>query len=169
MDNIRLFWWIPVLAVLILVILADRFLLPLLTKGAGKFLKGRRLRCRQCKGMMMNITSSLYVLPVHFDHIHERSAAYYRKNAKAIAGIEQVPSGNRACKMTVSQCSVCGYKEVEVIDFLPVRGQEVIEGADVYPYSEFGQFFNNLKYADAEKISSVNKQGKGVERVNHQL
>ncbi len=79
--------------------------------------------------------------------MHEKSAEYYRKNAKPIANIKQVPTGGRVCKMNVFRCSSCGYKEVEVIDFLPVRGQEAVQSKEVYPYSEFEMFFNDLEYA----------------------
>ena len=164
MDYIRLFWWIPVSAIIILAVLGERFLLSPFLKWLGKRAKGRKIRCRQCKGEMTDIASSLYLLPVYFDHIHERSAAYYRKNAKAIVGIEQVPTGNRACRMTVLQCPACGCKEVRVIDFLPVRGQEVIEGTGIYSYSEFEDFFYNTEYAKAEEFSAVKKQESSVER-----
>ena len=44
-------------------------------------------------------------------------------------------------KIYLLQCQNCGIKEVAVIDILPVRGQEVLKNADVFPYEKFREFY----------------------------
>ena len=78
---------------------------------------------------------------MHRQQEHEESAEYYISNAKRIESEEQIPNGNRACRMYVFQCQDCGHKMVSVVDFLKVRENELIKGGDIYPYEKFQYFF----------------------------
>lgn len=74
----------------------------------------------------------------------EKSAEYYLNNATSIENTEQIPSGNRACRMFIFQCQSCGFKKVSIVDFLKVRDYEIVKSGDIYPYEKFRNFFNNI-------------------------
>lgn len=99
------------------------------------------LDCDACRTKLENTESHLYLIPVYFDHGHENSAQYYAANARPIADRELIPSGQRACWMHIFTCPTCGSKKVSVVDFLRVRDQDLPKGGGVFPYGDFGRFF----------------------------
>ena len=121
--------------------LYNRFFRPLLSRILLKIGEEQAEKCEMCKGKMVDTHSYLYLIPVKFGDEHEESAEYYINNAVQIESVEQIPNGNRACRMYVFQCQVCGHKMVSVVDFLKVRENELIKGGDVYPYEKFQYFF----------------------------
>lgn len=121
--------------------LFQRFVKPLLYNTLLKHSEKSIEKCKQCKGKMVDTTSYLYLLPAHFDEEHEENAEYYLNNARQIESTEQIPSGNRACRMFIFQCQSCGHKIVSVVDFLKVREDELVKGGDIYPYEKFQTFF----------------------------
>lgn len=56
----------------------------------------------------------------------EKSAGYYLNNATPIENTEQIPSGNRACRMFIFQCQSCGFKKFSIVDFLKVRDYDFL-------------------------------------------
>ena len=94
--------------------------------------------------MQDELDTTLYLIPVQFDHTYTKSAEYYINNTTPIASEEEIPSGNRAVRMTILMCRNCGAKEVVVVDFLKVRDSEVFKGCEVYPYEKFKEFFEGV-------------------------
>lgn len=121
--------------------LYDRLFRPLLFKALLKIDEKCVEKCAKCKGKMVDTISYLYLIPAKFDDVHEESADYYINNAMKIESEEQIPNGNRACRMFVFQCQNCGHKIVSVVDFLKVRECELVKCGDVYPYDTFKNFF----------------------------
>lgn len=97
-------------------------------------------KCKMCKGEMVDIESFLYLIPVCFNNKYKESAEYYKRNFRRITDTSQIPSGNRACRLFVFQCKSCGYKNVSIVDFLQVRGRELLQGGNIYPYEEFREY-----------------------------
>ena len=122
--------------------LTNRFFFPLLKNLILKGSEKVGNKCKLCKNKMAETQSYLYLIPARIDEEHEESSAYYLKNATPIQSREQIPTGNRACVITVYQCQSCGYRDVAVVDFLRVRDKEIIKGGDVYPYEDFKEFLN---------------------------
>lgn len=150
MNGFSFLAWLPGIA-FFLVIFA-RFIWPLILRGIIKAAEKKGNICDACKGSMIEVSEHLRMLLVRFDESHDRSSEYYIHSTMAIDDISQVPAGSRACKIFLLQCQNCGCKEVAVMDFLPVRGQEILKNADVFPYEEFRVFYEttetgcNIKY-----------------------
>ncbi len=125
--------------------ITNRFILPLLQRAAEKRAEKSVYRCKQCNYQMADTASYLFLIPAHFDEDHEESIHYYIRNARPIENTNQIPTGNRACRMSISQCQSCGYREVAVLDFLKVRDMELPKSGDIYPYEQFGDFFHHYK------------------------
>lgn len=123
--------------------LYNRLFRPLILRILLKSAEKRAEICEICKGKMVDTTCYMYLIPVKFDDDHEESAEYYIKNGTRIDSTDQIPNGNRACRMYVFQCQSCGHKMVSVVDFLKVRENELVKGGDIYPYEKFQDFFNN--------------------------
>lgn len=118
-----------------------RFFRPLVSNALLAMSGKSAEKCKKCKGKMVDTACFLYLIPVQFDQEHEESAEYYISNATRIDHEEQIPSGNRACRMYVFQCQECGHQMVSVVDFLKVRETELIKGGNMYPYEKFQHFF----------------------------
>jgi len=160
MGGIPFYAWIPV--VLLALAIFARYVWPHILRGYLKLAEKKGNICDACKGNMIEVSEHLRMLPVRFDESHDRSSAYYMHSTMAIDDISQVPTGSRACKIFLLQCQNCGIKEVAVMDFLPVRGQEVLKNADIFPYEEFREFYetmetgrniNNTRNIDEENVS----------------
>ena len=123
--------------------LPGRFLSPLISRLILKGSEKSTYRCKLCREKMAETHSFLYLIPAKIDDVHEESAQYYIKNATPIQSTEQIPTGNRACYISVLQCQTCGYREVSVVDFLKVRDKEIIKGGDIYSYEDFKDFFSS--------------------------
>ena len=121
-----------------------RFWWPLLTRFIIKKASEKDSLYDLCKGVQDELDTTLYLIPVQFDHTYTKSAEYYINNTTPIASEEEIPSGNRAVRMTILMCRNCGAKEVVVVDFLKVRDSEVFKGCEVYPYEKFKEFFEGV-------------------------
>lgn len=141
-DNILLI----VIILLLIFMVLGRLIIYLVVR----FSDTETQKCKKCKGVMTDIESFLYLIPVYFDDDHEESAEYYIKNAKRIKDDSQIPSGNRACHLYVFQCQNCGHKNISIIDFLKVREKEIIKGGEIYPYGEFEYFIKNSKIEEEQ-------------------
>ena len=82
------------------------------------------------------------MLPIHQDNHYEASAEYYRKACYPIGRVEEIPVGQRACRMWPLVCPECGARMVLVVDFLRVRGQEVPEETVVCAYTPLAALLN---------------------------
>ena len=131
--------WTP--GILFVLVIFARFIWPLIVRGIIKAVEKKGNVCDVCKGNMIELSEHFRILPVRFDEKHDCSASYYIHSTAPVKELSEVPSGSRACKIYLLQCQNCGIKEVAVIDILPVRGQEILKNADVFPYEEFREFY----------------------------
>ncbi|MBE5930363.1 MAG: hypothetical protein E7268_04770 [Lachnospiraceae bacterium] len=131
--------WTP--GILFVLVIFARFIWPLIVRGIIKSAEKKGNICDVCKGNMIELSEHFRILPVRFDEKHDCSAEYYIHSTTPVKELSQVPSGSRGCKIYLLQCQNCGCKEVAVIDILPVRGQEILKNADVFPYEEFREFY----------------------------
>lgn len=95
--------------------------------------------CVHCQAAASKITTPpyLFLLPISFGAKYEDAQNYLLTHMKPILGKEEIPSGRRACHVEVCQCSKCGKKQVQVTDFLQVRGEETLEGTYHFPLEPF--------------------------------
>lgn len=133
-----------ILIVVGILLLTFRFWWPLLAKFIIKRASEKESLCDLCKGVQNELETKLFLIPVQFDHSYDKSAAYYINNTTPINSEEDIPSGNRAVRMTILMCRNCAAKEVVVVDFLKVRDNEVFKGCEVYPYEKFREFFEGV-------------------------
>lgn len=77
----------------------------------------------------------LFLLPIHQDKDYTPSAEYYASACRPLERVEDIPVGQRACRMWALECPQCGEQAVLVADFLRVRGQEVPEQTAVCDYA----------------------------------
>lgn len=128
-------------AILLVLVIFFRYVWPYIARGIIRAAEKKGNVCDVCKGNMTEISEQFRVLPVRFDEKHDCSASYYIHSTTPVNDLSQVPTGSRACKIYLLQCQNCGIKEVAVLDILPVRGQELLKNADVFPYEEFREFY----------------------------
>lgn len=131
--------WTP--GILFILIIFFRYVWPLIIRGMIKSAEKKGNICDVCKGNMLDLREDIRLLPVRFDEKHDCSASYYIHSTTPVKDLSQVPTGSRACKIYLLQCQNCGCKEAAVLDILPVRGQEILKNADVFPYEEFREFY----------------------------
>lgn len=134
-----------ILIVVGLLLLTFRLWWPLLSRFIIKKASEKESLCEICKGVQDELETYLYLIPVQFDHTYEKSAEYYIQNTTPITDESQIPSGNRAVRMTILMCRNCAAKEVVVVDFLKVRDSEVFKGCEVYSYDKFRDFFEGVQ------------------------
>ena len=142
-----------ILGILLFLKIFGRYVWPYIARGIIKAAEKKGNICDVCKGNMQELREDFRMLPVRFDEKHDCSASYYIRSAIPVNDLSQVPSGRRACKIYLLQCQTCGCKEVAVIDVLPVRGQEILKNADVFPYEEFRAFYETDS-GDAYRVHS---------------
>ena len=142
MDFLDVLMWIP--GILFFLCIFGRFVWPNLVRVWLKRAEGKGVKCDVCKGPVMDREEYLFLIPSSFDAPHVKELQYYVKNGRFISDVSQIPTGNRACRMAVTQCQNCGRREVVVIDFLLVRGTEVFKGAEAYPYEQLRTFLEQF-------------------------
>lgn len=129
--------YLPEAIVLLSLVGALFFLLKILRVLADVLMK--RTRCIVCKKVTTKETgnSRLFLLPVSFGDTYESPETYLPANIRPIQSKEQIPTGRRACSVSVYRCPSCGGRQVEITDFLLVRGQENVKGCYTFPYESF--------------------------------
>ena len=156
--------WIPV--VLLVLVIFGRYVWPYIARGIIRAAEKKGNVCDVCKGNMTEVSEHFRILPVRFDEKHDCSASYYIHSTSPVEDLSQVPAGSRACKIYLIQCQTCGIKEVAVIDILPVRGQEILKNADVFPYEEFREFYETDRGASnrvqSDTLDAGNESRSGI-------
>lgn len=106
--------------------------------GAKLIARGKKApRCRECRATAeIRHGPWLYLLPVLHDKSYTPSGDYYCRMCRPLDRVEDIPTGQRACRMWTLVCPVCGKRSVLVVDFLRVRGEEVTEEYGVYDARE---------------------------------
>lgn len=104
----------------------------------------RTPRCDMCKARTQRKGAPrLFLIPVFNDKNYDLSAEYYAKSCRPLSRVEDIPVGQRACRMWPLVCPECGARAVLVVDFLRVRGQEVPEAAVVCDYAPLAALLNS--------------------------
>ena len=87
----------------------------------------------------------LFLLPISFGTKYEDSEHYLASHIQPISDKSQIPSGRRACWVQVYCCPKCNQKQVEITDFLQVRGEETVESTYIFDYETFQPFIERWK------------------------
>lgn len=104
-------------------------------------------RCKICKTRMTKSnTAYLFLLPLFHDQEYKPSPEYYIKNCIPINRPEEIPTGQRACRLWIVDCPKCSNRRVFVQDFLRVRDQEVIEHKRDYSYQELSSLLSKNEF-----------------------
>ena len=103
--------------------------------------------CRHCKGIASKTSEPpyLFLLPISFGTKYEDSEHYLASHIQPISDKSQSPSGRRACWVQVYCCPKCNQKQVEITDFLQVRGEETVESTYIFDYETFQPFIERWK------------------------
>ena len=130
-------YYIPVVIVLVLGIVAV-FWLVLFIRNFVREKKGQTT-CIKCKAAAPKTTQYpyLFLIPVSFGDTYDNAENYLRTHMVPIPGKQQIPTGQRACKVEVFDCPNCGGRQVEITDFLQVRGEDYAKGYYDFAYEEF--------------------------------
>lgn len=101
--------------------------------------KRGQITCIHCKAAADKISRYpyLFLLPVTFGNHYSDPENYLLKNMYPIMGKEQIPTGQRACKVEVFSCPRCNKQLVEITDFLLVRGEECPEEYHTFDHDKF--------------------------------
>lgn len=96
--------------------------------------------CIHCQSAASKVTTPpyLFLLPISFGTKYEDPQNYLLTHMRPILGKGEIPSGRRACHVEVLQCGKCGKRQVQITDFLQVRGEETLEGTYTFPIEPFG-------------------------------
>ena len=116
--------YLPVIIVGIVIIVAlwwaASFIKTLLREKKGQ------ITCIHCKAAAEKTSHYpyLFLIPVHFGKHYADPEKFLLRNMHPIMSKEQIPTGQRACRLTVFSCPHCSKQLVEITDFLQVRGEE---------------------------------------------
>ena len=101
-------------------------------------------KCEQCKIPLQGWGKPhLFLLPIFHDDDYEVSKDYYISFCQPIQSTQEIPTGQRACKMIILDCSKCYRRYVQVEDFLMVRGTELLKVFARYDYQRFHQLLHD--------------------------
>lgn len=101
--------------------------------------KNGKTTCLKCKAAAPGITRYpyLFLIPVSFGDVYSDAENYLRSHMTPIMDKGQIPTGRRACKVKVFECSRCNNRQVEITDFLQVRGEEYPKSYHNFAYESF--------------------------------
>lgn len=117
-------------------------------------------RCDLCKARTHILSApQLFLLPVHNDKRYTPSAEYYSRACRPLARVEDIPIGQRACRMWPLVCPKCEARAVLVVDFLRVRGEEVPEETVVCDYAPLAAVLNGAGPAGGAAAPGVQSFG----------
>lgn len=95
--------------------------------------------CMKCKAAADRASQYryLFLLPISFGDTYSDAENYLRNHMRPIMNKNQIPSGQRACWIDIFECSRCGTKQVDITDFLQVRGEEYAKAYHKFAYESF--------------------------------
>lgn len=119
--------------------------------------------CIHCKGTAVKepYGPCLFLLPLHFGETYEDSEEFLRRNMKPINSKEQIPTGMRACWLDVYRCRRCDKRQVQITDFLDVRGEENVKKCYNFSYETFRPLVEQWREMSAAN-SFVKTAQKGI-------
>lgn len=108
---------------------------------AKEMIRGKKGKstCMKCKSAASKNTQYryLFLLPLSFGDTYDDAENYLRTHMRPIMSKEQIPSGQRACWVDVFDCPCCGNRQIEITDFLQVRGEEYAKAYHKFAYDSF--------------------------------
>lgn len=115
--------------------------------------KRGRTACIKCKAVGPRAAAYpyLFLIPVVFGKTYGCAQEYLRTHMTPILSKRQIPTGQRACRVEIFECPRCGARQVEITDFLQVRGEEYAQGHYAFDYEAFAPLLEDW------------------ERMNHQM
>ncbi len=95
--------------------------------------------CIHCKAAAEKLVTPdyLFLLPVSFGDKYEDAQRYLLSHMRPILYKNQIPSGRRACRLEIHQCSKCRRQQALITDFLQVRGEESVKSTYTFPLETF--------------------------------
>ena len=124
--------------------------------------------CIHCKGTAEKEEgfSCLFLIPVHFGEVYGDAERYLQTHMTPIKSKEQIPTGMRACRLEVYRCRTCDKRQVEITDFLDVRGEETVKGQYEFSYESFAGLIEQWKElswaSQAKRYSAGQVHGESV-------
>lgn len=130
-------YYLPVIIIVIVVVIA-LVLGAKIVREVFRTMRGEAT-CIYCKAAAPKSSKReyLFLIPVFFGDQYDDAENYLRSHMKPIMGKDQIPTGQRACKVEIYRCSKCDKELVEITDFLQVRGAEYVKGGYVFAYESF--------------------------------
>lgn len=95
--------------------------------------------CMKCKAAASRVSQYryLFLIPISFGDTYSDAENYLRTHMHPIMNKNQIPTGQRACWIDIFECSRCGTKQVDITDFLQVRGEEYAKAYHKFAYESF--------------------------------
>lgn len=95
-------------------------------------------KCERCKIIMQKRENPrLFLLPIFHDAEYTPSKEYYCNHCKPINHVDEITTGQRACRFWELSCPKCAQRKILVEDFLRVRDTEVVEKRNLYDGGDF--------------------------------
>ncbi len=124
-------------------------MLELLDYLLGGLLQKELVKPPHCKACHARTTLTgkprLFLLPLWQDQAEDLSAEFYLRGCRPISGLEQIPTGQQACRIWAAECPRCGERWMVAQNFLLVRGEEVPEGRLICPYRELSPLLARME------------------------
>lgn len=112
-------------------------MLELLDYLLGGLLQKELVKPPHCKACHARTTLTgkprLFLLPLWQDQAEDLSAEFYLRGCRPISGLEQIPTGQQACRVWAAECPRCGERWMVAQNFLLVRGGGGARGAADLP------------------------------------
>ena len=119
--------------------------------------------CIHCRGTAVKegYGPCLFLLPLHFGETYDNSEEYLRTHLRPIYSKDQIPTGMRACWLDVYRCRRCDKRQVQITDFLDVRGEENVKKCYNFSYETFRPLVEQWREMSAAN-SFVKTAQKGI-------
>lgn len=133
----ELVYYLPVI-ILVIVVAAALFWGVEIVREVIRAKRGE-ITCMYCKAAASKSSQReyLFLIPISFGDQYGDAENYLRSHMRPIMGKDQIPTGQRACKLELYRCSKCDKEQVGITDFLQVRGEEYTKGCYVFSYESF--------------------------------
>lgn len=130
-------YYIPIVIVLVVIAAVALFLFTFIRNLIRE--KRGQSTCLKCKAAASKTTRYpyLFLIPVSFGDVYNDAENYLRTHMRPIMNKGQIPTGQRACKVEVFDCPRCNNRQVEITDFLQVRGEESPKSYYDFAYEPF--------------------------------
>lgn len=130
-------YYIPIIVVAVVIAAVVWFLFTFIRNLIRE--KNGETTCLKCKAAAPKTTRYpyLFLIPVSFGDTYSDAENYLRSHMRPIMDKGQIPTGQRACKVEVFDCPRCNNRQVEITDFLQVRGTESAKAYYEFAYESF--------------------------------